>query len=149
MVEIMTKTLPLFHLQRSSDWIDEDSLFTSGLSVCPLNAKVMGRLPWVLQQRLIIQKEKQLCLFYLFICQNSHQIFVLLVVSFDLHRFTTMLGKWELKNESYKWVRNFIEKQLGMSVEGLIKLMLLLVRNVATLMGWVLLQPCWTLVDLW
>ncbi|KAK2573721.1 Protein O-mannosyl-transferase TMTC4 [Acropora cervicornis] len=27
-------------IQRSSDWIDEDSLFTSGLSVCPLNAKV-------------------------------------------------------------------------------------------------------------
>lgn len=27
-------------IQRSGEWIDEDTLFTSGLSVCPLNAKV-------------------------------------------------------------------------------------------------------------
>lgn len=27
-------------IQRSSEWINEDTLFTSGLSVCPLNAKV-------------------------------------------------------------------------------------------------------------
>ena len=30
----------LFIFQRSSEWFDEDTLFTSGLSVCPLNAKV-------------------------------------------------------------------------------------------------------------
>ena len=27
--------------QRSGEWINEDTLFTSGLSVCPLNAKVL------------------------------------------------------------------------------------------------------------
>ena len=30
----------LFFFQRSADWFDEDTLFTSGLTVCPLNAKV-------------------------------------------------------------------------------------------------------------
>ncbi|XP_073256035.1 protein O-mannosyl-transferase TMTC4-like [Porites lutea] len=27
-------------VQRSAEWVDEDTLFTSGLTVCPLNAKV-------------------------------------------------------------------------------------------------------------
>ena len=26
--------------QRSAEWFDEDTLFTSGLTVCPLNSKV-------------------------------------------------------------------------------------------------------------
>ena len=29
-----------FFFQRSAEWFDEDTLFTSGLTVCPLNAKV-------------------------------------------------------------------------------------------------------------
>ena len=29
-----------FFFQRSAEWLDEDTLFTSGLTVCPLNAKV-------------------------------------------------------------------------------------------------------------
>ena len=30
----------LFFFQRSSEWFDEDTLFTSGHTVCPLNAKI-------------------------------------------------------------------------------------------------------------
>ena len=32
--------LPSSFFQRSAEWVDEDTLFTSGLTVCPLNAKV-------------------------------------------------------------------------------------------------------------
>ena len=32
--------LSSFFVQRSAEWFDEDTLFTSGLTVCPLNAKV-------------------------------------------------------------------------------------------------------------
>ena len=32
--------LSSFFFQRSAEWVDEDTLFTSGLTVCPLNAKV-------------------------------------------------------------------------------------------------------------
>ncbi|XP_073254700.1 protein O-mannosyl-transferase TMTC4-like [Porites lutea] len=46
-------------VQRSAEWVDEDTLFTSGLTVCPLNAKVhynIGKLRAEKGQAVIAEK---------------------------------------------------------------------------------------------
>ncbi|CAH3184351.1 unnamed protein product [Porites lobata] len=51
--------LPSSFFQRSAEWVDEDTLFTSGLTVCPLNAKVhynIGKLRAEKGQAVIAEK---------------------------------------------------------------------------------------------